>query len=1558
MKNRAFTRLLCALLALLLLPFPAAAAEREPEEPEARAYAETLYGDLPSWYGYLRGGGPGQIVSVRGQSSVKNQNENGLCWDFTAMAVAEAVYIRSCDTEPLEPDFSERHLAYSASKYGASPVTGQSWAEDNEIEGSDRRPSGGGYYHAFASYLMRGTALSGLLEEAADPIGDSSLLVYRPVELSREKGAARKYTVKDLPCLTDGKYDVYPGERSAEDMARIKRGVMDCGAVGVCMMAKFDRKQYYNADTGAMYYSAAPRYNREKAIRYGSGYHAVTVVGWDDDYPAGNFKTPPPGDGAWLIKNSWGTDWGTSDENGNKLGYYWESYYDTHVAEKAFTMEGIVPYHDNEVVYEYEYNTRSSRALREYTDYVLIYDRTEEAGPGFASAVKLYLDSENTRFDVDVADLGSAAPDGSRDIGELPFRRAASNVSKTYSGWYTVDLTEPMALTGRYFAVRVRFRSGESARGVVAAANGSEPLLADRYHSCFVSDDGKDYYALADLMGGSAFPQPCIKAVVTEPRLVCDGPLTAGPGGQRRFAVDLAGLGSGGARWSVRNAAGGEPSSAIDGDGLLTVSGEDIGSGPLTVSAEVSVPGAGQDVTVSEQVLLTGAALVVSDGKNIRYGAGDEAYVFPMVDAKRLDAGGKEPPALTLRLSNDSDSPLEAELAYTGSYFLRFDTESPVRVPAHGSRTVTVVPGGPYEDGASAGNGDLVPGTDYRDTLTVSVSGRIQDSLELRLPVGFRLTMAGGKVGRVGTDVSGVYAEGAKIAVSAVPRGDAQFYQWQAKRPNGETLDLSAFLGPAVTTGDQRDAAALLTMPGEDIVLSAGYARLWLKGPKTLTRGGSGVYTARWYDPDTNYFIPEEALPDSLRNVRFSINAPKRGVKGDTSLTKAAGGGQAGACTATVTVGGGEERQSLSLFALSPLYPGSRVYASQYVTVRDPQPLLLMASGGLPGGSGSPALTVRFDGSGAFGSMEDIRLPLGVETQLPLNEFYMGGVLDELGDAGFIGWSLEPDAEEPDYADGEVLVPEEGGAITLYAVWEDSSEAWPEAWFVDWYDEEGAYLDTDLVGEGESPVFGEELELLGYTFLGWEAEDGQIYRDGSLPPATEDAEYFAAFRPNRYTVSFDTGGSKTVTFDEPYGTLPLPQRAGHVFAGWYTAPDGGMEITAEDDVTWDRDHTLYARWTGADDPVTPSAPPSGGTDNDSGSDPGDSSVTKRNPDGSVTRTETRPDGTTVATTTGRGRGSTVVETERGGGRITAVTAADGSKGVLTQDAAGAVLSASAELSPRAMANARLSGEPIPVPLSLPAAEELTLRLTLPESAADKRVSEQPEVKLSVQGAGPGTVAFLKAADGTLLPIRETRQAPDGLIVPVAGSCELVLRDNGRSFADVSADSWYYDSVRFVTARGIFGGTERGFEPEAVMTRAMAAQMLFQLDRTAAGAASGPFSDVPAGAWYAPAVNWAAAQGILKGVTAARFDPGSPVTRQDLAVILYRYAGAAGCRTDRSAALEGLFRDADAASPYAREALRWAVGSGILRGGGVLDPRGAATRAQLAAMMQRFVNNLR
>lgn len=212
-------------------------------------------------------------------------------------------------------------------------------------------------------------------------------------------------------------------------------------------------------------------------------------------------------------------------------------------------------------------------------------------------------------------------------------------------------------------------------------------------------------------------------------------------------------------------------------------------------------------------------------------------------------------------------------------------------------------------------------------------------------------------------------------------------------------------------------------------------------------------------------------------------------------------------------------------------------------------------------------------------------------------------------------------------------------------------------------------------------------------------------------------------------------------------------------------------------------------------------------------------------------------------------------------------------------------------------------------------------------------------------------------DGERLKLTENRDGTYSFTMP-NGAANVYARFSGSGlpFADVPSGSWYYDDVAYVYDAGLMTGlTATTFGPNLSTTRGMIVTILWRMENEPAAKHGCPFADVRRGSYYEQAIAWASENGIVTGFDASTFAPDRAITREQLAAILFRFAAYRGM--DAVTLRENLssFQDQAAISAYAVSALNWAVGEGLMQGtGDKLEPTGSATRAQVAAMLRRFI----
>ena len=228
-------------------------------------------------------------------------------------------------------------------------------------------------------------------------------------------------------------------------------------------------------------------------------------------------------------------------------------------------------------------------------------------------------------------------------------------------------------------------------------------------------------------------------------------------------------------------------------------------------------------------------------------------------------------------------------------------------------------------------------------------------------------------------------------------------------------------------------------------------------------------------------------------------------------------------------------------------------------------------------------------------------------------------------------------------------------------------------------------------------------------------------------------------------------------------------------------------------------------------------------------------------------------------------------------------------------------------------------------------------------------------KLMVTDKSGKKVKLTDAGEG-----RFTFEMPRSNVTIEAAFAEVAHADvcPADDFSDLDAGAWYHDAVDYVLTHGIMSGIAQDqFAPNATLTRAMVAQMLYSMDRSPEAGEPG-FDDVADDAWYADAIAWAAGENIVSGY-GDTFGPNDPITREQLATILYRYAQNKGFETSQGGSGAKEFADYDAVSLYARQAMDWAVNAGLLSGKGnnALAPAAGTTRAEVAQIFMNFCENI-
>lgn len=469
------------------------------------------------------------------------------------------------------------------------------------------------------------------------------------------------------------------------------------------------------------------------------------------------------------------------------------------------------------------------------------------------------------------------------------------------------------------------------------------------------------------------------------------------------------------------------------------------------------------------------------------------------------------------------------------------------------------------------------------------------------------------------------------------------------------------------------------------------------------------------------------------------------------------------------------------------------------------------------------------------------------------------------------------------------------------------------------------------VGKDSALTAPDKPSAIGDDFYGWNtAADGSgtNYAAAASVPSTVSTLYAQWDAPAiTYTITFNANGgtvspaSGTTGADGRLSVLPTPTRnGGYRFDGWFKAEN--TPVTTETVFTADTE--IFAHWTYT-----------GGSDG--GSSDSSHTTTEKKPDGSTTTTVTKPDGTVTETTKAPDGTKTVVETKKDGTVTETVNKPDGTKAETVTTAKGN----------QTYTEQRPDGTKISA--DSPKSGEATAKVTLPESVGATVVSFP---------VTDGTVVLRVLPDGTEEPVPFSLVVGGRVYIRLDGDAELKVETRAGLFDDMDGH-WAEEPADFTGARELFEGTApRNFAPEQPMTRTMLTTVLYRMDGAPDGAGGGaPFSDVDSGAWYASGVAWAVENGIASGTGGGLFGAGRSITRQELAVMLWNYAKYDGIDVSIGEDTNILsYADVGEAGEWAIPALRWACGAGIIDGttDNRLAPRASATRAEAAAMLERFI----
>lgn len=457
--------------------------------PEAEELRYPDYGEWATLADSLPSGWTTQAI----QSPVENQGVNGLCWAFGTYAAMTAQmntidYLNGYTESKW--NLSELHMAHCLSNW-----------DGNTKEGNNRPPNEGGNREIAASYLMRDTYLSGAVLEAEDPF-----YRYPDIDYINNKVLSRDLNISRVKQKTMQAQNILflTGARDEAAFSVIKQAVSTYGGVGAALFWKDQTtaangaavQEYYNERYAAYCYNYWVDLGREGcAAGTDETNHVVEIVGWNDTFPRERFNAiaRPQRDGAWLIKNSWGTDWGNQ-------GYGWVSYEDTNFPICAFCFSGVSSYDPRTVVYETDFINNgeawgSDTATERYLAKVFT-KKTDE--PEILDSIRIFVASPFLSIEagwISGADLRSGRPQQFQAWGGVGTNQ---NMPVSCPGWYTISMRNAAGYSplingraGEEFSIAIRIRAPYGGKGIYVGFDstngyGGSPI--------YWSPDGRYWY--------------------------------------------------------------------------------------------------------------------------------------------------------------------------------------------------------------------------------------------------------------------------------------------------------------------------------------------------------------------------------------------------------------------------------------------------------------------------------------------------------------------------------------------------------------------------------------------------------------------------------------------------------------------------------------------------------------------------------------------------------------------------------------------------------------------------------------------------------------------------------------------------------------------------------------------------------------------------------------------------------------------------------------------------------------------------------------------------------
>ncbi|MCR5267875.1 MAG: InlB B-repeat-containing protein, partial [Lachnospiraceae bacterium] len=1067
--------------------------------------------------------------------NLRNQNPYGTCWAHSNMAMAE-ISMKKQELA-VSPDYSEMHLAYFT-YHTPTDSSGRMNGDNNWGIYDSNNPNflelGGSLglsSHVLASWVG-----------AADETVASYDLVAGNDSYKYTSDASLPRFVADADAFNDAThlknyYKVNYDVNSSEDMDAIKRIIRDCGAAGISYFA-LGPYQYADLSNGTrvefdnLYNSTYNCYYCPISITTN---HAVTIVGWDDNFSSSKFVNQPAGNGAWLIRNSWTTS--TTDTE-NIRGYFWLSYYDKSIAN--CTVYGYEYDVNNDYDHNYQYDgcmdsgtIPFTGAVREANIFHVTSDTNERL-----EAASFCTENTNLDYQVDVY-LNPTATNPSS--GTL-----VSSVSGStyYAGYYTVPLTTKVVLS-----------PGDSFSIVVTFTKSGQQIAIPVEHSQLGNYDGAFYRTTAAMESGQSFYSSQRSSGTWYGWSDCyNGRVSNGETyGNLRIKAFTKDISSDAKHTVTFNANGGSCSPTT----IQVITGSTYPTLPTPTRPGYDFDG---------WFTLSSGGSKVEEGDPVTITSNQTLYAHWTVKSFTVtfNANGGNCSTSSKQVTYGSTYPTLPTPTYSGYRFDGWYTDATGGMKVQAGDTVTIT----ANQTLYAHWTKLITVT-LKPNMTGTMSGGSFNVTSLQLPQGGKYT---GLPTTARTSPTGYTFEAWYTSSS----GGTKITQNTTLISNNDHTVYAHWTGKSVTVYFDAGTGASCSTTSKTVTYGQSYGTL--PQPAKTNFQFAGWEDANG-DPVTETSIVNSANAHTLyarwtgKSITVTLNA-KGGTGAPSSINVTYGGTYTGLVNPT------RPGYNFDGWWTTELSGGERVYGNSLVNINQAHTLYARWE--------SKTYTISFDkndGSSLSQNSMDVWF-------------------------GFAYGNL-PTASRTDYNfDGWYTAPSGGTKITSETIVSTDNfdpEASTHTLYAHWTQMVVVTLDKNLTGTMTDASFSvSSLRLsangtytglpgtastlpTGYGFDGWYTEPSGGTKITASDNLIQNANHtlYAHWKANTYTVTFNGNqgtvpsgqGSKTVTYDSTYGTLPTATRNGYRFDGWYNAQTGGTQITENTTVKITAAQTLYAHWT-------------------------------------------------------------------------------------------------------------------------------------------------------------------------------------------------------------------------------------------------------------------------------------------------------------------------------------------------------------------------------------------